>query len=103
MRGPRRVPAIHSLPTEGRGPYQKSGISLPARRTYTACMGTSAGGAADRAEREILRLCQAGLDARTLAVEAIGRLKLAIPLDAFFWASADPATLLFTGSVVQEI
>jgi DNA-binding CsgD family transcriptional regulator len=60
-------------------------------------------GAGERAEREVLRLCQAGLDARTFAVEALRRLRAAIPVDAFFWATADPATLLFTGSVVEEI
>jgi len=51
----------------------------------------------------LLRLCQAGLDARTFAVEAVQRLRAAIPVDAFFWATADPSTLLFTGSVVDEI
>jgi hypothetical protein len=61
----------------------------------------AAGGAGERAEREVLRLCQAGVDARTLAVEALRRLRAAIPVDAFLWA--DPATLLFTGSVVEEI
>jgi DNA-binding CsgD family transcriptional regulator len=60
-------------------------------------------GAGERAEREVIRLCQAGLDARTFAVEALRRLRAAIPVDAFFWATADPATLLFTGSVVEEI
>jgi DNA-binding CsgD family transcriptional regulator len=63
-------------------------------------MANSAG---ERAEREVRRLCQAGLDTRTLAVEALRRLRAAIPIDAFFWATADPATLLFTGSVVEEI
>jgi DNA-binding CsgD family transcriptional regulator len=63
-------------------------------------MANSAG---ERAEREVRRLCQAGLDTRTLAVEALRRLRAAIPVDAFFWATADPATLLFTGSVVEEI
>jgi DNA-binding CsgD family transcriptional regulator len=60
-------------------------------------------GAPERAEREVLRLCQAGLDARTFAVEAVQHLRAAIPVDAFFWATTDPSTLLFTGTVVDEI
>jgi DNA-binding CsgD family transcriptional regulator len=59
--------------------------------------------AGERAEREVLRLSQVGLDARTFAAEAVQRLRAAIPVDAFFWSTADPATLLFTGPVVDEI
>jgi hypothetical protein len=64
-------------------------------------MATSSAG--ERAERELWRLSQAGLDARTFALAAIHRLRAAIPVDAFFWATADPSTLLFTGAVVDEI
>src|ERR1051326_4724308 len=58
---------------------------------------------AERTERELVRLSQAGLDARSFAVEAVQRLRAAIPVDAFFWSTADPATLLFTGPMVDEI
>jgi DNA-binding CsgD family transcriptional regulator len=64
-------------------------------------MATSSAG--ERAERELWRLSQAGLDARMFALAAIYRLRAAIPVDAFFWATADPSTLLFTGAVVDEI
>lgn len=56
-----------------------------------------------RTEQEIVRLCHTGLNARTLRVEAIKRLRTAIPVDAFWFATADPATLLFTSSVIEEI
>jgi DNA-binding CsgD family transcriptional regulator len=53
--------------------------------------------------REIERLCHAGLNSQTLRLEAISRLRKAIPVDGFFWATVDPATLLFTGSVIDAI
>jgi DNA-binding CsgD family transcriptional regulator len=59
--------------------------------------------AARRAEQDIIRLCHAGLDSRALRVEALRRLRKVIPADAVFFATVDPATLLFTGSLVEEI
>ncbi|MBA2277193.1 MAG: GAF domain-containing protein, partial [Chloroflexia bacterium] len=56
-----------------------------------------------QAQQEIVRLCHAGLDSRTLRVEALRRLRTVVPVDAHFFATVDPATLLFTGSVVEEI
>src|SRR5438876_6428972 len=58
---------------------------------------------AEYVRREIIRLCHAGLDSRTLRVETIKRLRKVIPIDVSFFATADPATLLFTGVVVDEI
>ncbi len=58
---------------------------------------------AERVRREIIRLCHAGLDSRTLRIELIKRLRKVIPIDVFFFTTADPATLLFTGAVVDEI
>jgi DNA-binding CsgD family transcriptional regulator len=58
---------------------------------------------AERVRREIIRLCHAGLDSRTLRIEIIQRLRKVIPIDVFFFTTADPATLLFTGAVVDEI
>ncbi|HET8626290.1 MAG TPA: LuxR C-terminal-related transcriptional regulator [Thermomicrobiales bacterium] len=60
-------------------------------------------GAAERTRREIVRLSHAGLDARTLRVEALRRLRQVVPLDSAWFATADPATLLFTSTVVEEI
>jgi DNA-binding CsgD family transcriptional regulator len=58
---------------------------------------------AERVRREIIRLCHAGLDSRALRLEIIKRLRKVIPIDVFFFTTADPATLLFTGAVVDEI
>ena len=56
-----------------------------------------------RTEQEIVRVCHAGLDSRTLRVEALRCLRSVVPVDVLFCATVDPATLLFTGSVVEEI
>ena len=53
--------------------------------------------------REIIRLCHAGLDSLTLRLEIIKQLRKVIPIDVIFFTTADPATLLFTGVVVDEI
>ena len=58
---------------------------------------------AERVRREIIRLCHAGLDSRTLRIEIIKRLRKVIPIDVFFFTTADPATLLFTGVMVDEV
>ena len=58
---------------------------------------------ARRAEQDIIRLCHAGLDTRTLRVEVLRRLRKIVPVDAAFCATVDPATLLFTGSLTEEI
>ena len=58
---------------------------------------------AERVRREIIRLCHAGLDSQTLRIEIIKRLRKVIPIDVFFFTTADPATLLFTGIIVDEI
>ena len=56
---------------------------------------------AERTEREILRLCHSALDARTLRVEVLKRLHTAIPFDCSFFSTTDPATLLFTSSLLD--
>lgn len=58
---------------------------------------------AEQAGRDIVRLCHSGLDSSTLRDEAIKRLRRAIPLDAAFFATADPATLLFTSVTVDDV
>jgi DNA-binding CsgD family transcriptional regulator len=58
---------------------------------------------ARRAEQDIIRLCHAGLNARALRIEALRRVRTIVPVDAAFCATVDPATLLFTGSLVEEI
>jgi DNA-binding CsgD family transcriptional regulator len=49
--------------------------------------------------REVDRLvarCRAGLDLTTLRGEVLAGLRALMPIDAVFWATVDPATLLFT-------
>src|SRR5215218_464504 len=61
------------------------------------------GRSAERIKQEIVRLCHAGLDSRTFRVEIVRRLRKVIPVDVSFFATADPATLLFTSAVVDDI
>jgi DNA-binding CsgD family transcriptional regulator len=58
---------------------------------------------AEQVRREIVRLCHAGLNSRTLWIEILKRLRTVIPIDVSFFTTTDPATLLFTGTVVDEI
>src|SRR5215217_491281 len=61
------------------------------------------GRSAERVRQEIVRLSHAGLDSRTFGIEAVKRLRKAIPTDVSFFATADPATLLFTSAVRDEV
>jgi DNA-binding CsgD family transcriptional regulator len=61
------------------------------------------GRSAKRVRREIIRLSHAGLDARTFGIETVKQLQKAIPTDMSFFATADPATLLFTSAVRDEV
>jgi DNA-binding CsgD family transcriptional regulator len=61
------------------------------------------GRSAERVRQEIIRLSHAGLDSKTFRIEAVRRLQRAIPIDASFFATADPATLLFTSAVVDDV
>jgi DNA-binding CsgD family transcriptional regulator len=58
---------------------------------------------AEQIRREIIKLCHAGLDSRTLQTEIMKRLQTVIPIDVSFFTTIDPATLLFTGAVVDDI
>src|ERR1035438_7281437 len=54
------------------------------------------------AEREIVRHCHSGLDVGPLQSQLLRSLRRLIPLDAAFFAAADPETLLFTGAYAEE-
>ena len=58
---------------------------------------------AEHTRQEIIRLCRAGLDTRALLDGLIRRLRKVVPIDVVFFATADPGTLLFTGSVVDDV
>jgi DNA-binding CsgD family transcriptional regulator len=56
---------------------------------------------ADRAKLEIIRLCHSAMDSRTLRLELLQRLKRVIPFECSFFSTTDPATLLFTSSLLD--
>jgi DNA-binding CsgD family transcriptional regulator len=56
---------------------------------------------AEKTRRDIVRLCHDGLDARTLWPEILRLLRRVVPVEAAFFATVDPATLLFTGSTAE--
>jgi DNA-binding CsgD family transcriptional regulator len=56
-----------------------------------------------RIQREIVQLCYAGHDARALRIEVFRRLRALIPFDAYWCTTADPATLLPTGAVMEDL
>jgi len=58
--------------------------------------------AAERTRHEIIRLCHSALDSHRLRVELLKRLRTVIPFDYIFFSTTDPATLLFTSSVLDE-
>ena len=58
---------------------------------------------AARIQREIVQLCYAEHDARALRIEVFRRLRTLVPFDACWCTTADPATLLPTGAVMEDI
>jgi DNA-binding CsgD family transcriptional regulator len=50
---------------------------------------------------EIIRLCHSALDSQTLRVEVLKRLQTVIPFDCSFFSTTDPATMLFTSSLLD--
>jgi hypothetical protein len=67
------------------------------------CCAMNGSRSAERVRQEIIRLSHAGLDSRTFRVEAVKQLRKAIPTDVSFFATADPATLLFTSAVRDDV
>ncbi len=63
----------------------------------------ASGRSAEKAQEEIRRLCLEGLDAWALRAEALQSIQALVPFDCAWWATADPATLLFTGGVSEDI
>ena len=56
-----------------------------------------------RAHSEFLCLAHSGLDSRALRIQALHRLRQMMPIDAFWVATADPATWLLTSAVKEAI
>jgi DNA-binding CsgD family transcriptional regulator len=57
----------------------------------------------DNLAAAVVRACRSGLDADALRAAVLPRLRKAVPIDALWWAAADPATLLFTQSYREEL
>jgi hypothetical protein len=53
----------------------------------------------DRVVDEVKRLCNAGLDERTLLIEVVERFRHAIPFEAICFSATDPTSGLITNSV----
>jgi DNA-binding CsgD family transcriptional regulator len=57
---------------------------------------------AARREGDLVRRCYAGLDGPAFQAEVMRSIHALLPVDAVFFATADPATLLFTGAVAED-
>jgi DNA-binding CsgD family transcriptional regulator len=51
----------------------------------------------------IVETCRAGLEPDALRAAVLPRLRRAVPVDAVWWATVDPATLLFTQAYREEL
>jgi len=57
---------------------------------------------AAQAERDVVRHCHSGLDVVGLRQQVLRSLRRLMPVDAAFFATTDPETLLFTGAYAEE-
>ena len=56
----------------------------------------------ERQATALIGRCYAGLDAAGLRAEVLRRLRRMLPVDAAFFATVDPMTLLFTSAAADE-
>lgn len=56
----------------------------------------------ERRVAELVRRCHAGLDTESLQIEVLRRLRSVLTIDAAFFATVDPATLLFTSALIES-
>jgi DNA-binding CsgD family transcriptional regulator len=54
------------------------------------------------AERAVQRVCRSGLDVTDLQHQVLAALRAVMTIDAAFFATADPETLLFTGALSED-
>src|SRR5438552_861246 len=52
---------------------------------------------------ELDRLSRRGLDSGAFRRQALGRIRRLVPVDAAWFATADPATLLFTSAMMDDV
>jgi DNA-binding CsgD family transcriptional regulator len=60
------------------------------------------GRAPARHEQDVIRACHRGRDVEGVRREVLAALRRVMPIDAAFFATADPETLLFTGGRAEE-
>ncbi|MGH8882417.1 MAG: LuxR family transcriptional regulator, partial [Stackebrandtia sp.] len=60
------------------------------------------GGTAARRERDLVRRCYAGIGGPAFQAEIVRSIHALLPVDAVFFATADPVSLLFTGAVAED-
>ena len=87
-------------PGQGAEPSHHLGISVGATAAHTAGMPRAA--RLVRAEQDAVRLCHDGLDNSGVRREVLQAVRRMMPVDAAFFATADPDTLLFTGAWAEE-
>ncbi|MEP6751658.1 MAG: helix-turn-helix transcriptional regulator [Candidatus Dormiibacterota bacterium] len=61
------------------------------------------GPALDDLVARIVETCRAGLEPDALRAAVLPRLRKAVPVDAVWWATVDPATLLYTHAYREEL
>ena len=59
-------------------------------------------GTVARREGDLVRRCYAGLDGAAFEAEVVRSIHALLPVEAVFFATADPATLLFTGAAAED-
>ena len=59
--------------------------------------------AAERARRQVVRLARSGLDAPSLLAAVAGAVQEIVRYDGAVWATVDPATMLITGALVEDL
>ena len=57
----------------------------------------------ERAYHDVVRLSHAGLDSTALRHEVLRVIKRILPIDAAFFATTDPATVLFTSALADDV
>src|SRR6185437_554624 len=83
-------------PVRLRRPSQQGGVSAPGRAGDTEAVNPAS------AERAVVALCRSGLDVTQLQRQVLAALRRVMTIDAAFFASADPETLLFTGAHSED-
>src|SRR5882757_9028592 len=85
--------AIHGDPE----PSQRVGIPSPAPMSEDNGMSSRAA-----VERDLIRRCHGGLNSADIRQEVLQLLRQLMPIDAAFFATTDPETLLFTSAWIEE-